>query len=86
VPTFEGAGLAKGRAILEASDYGLRRVSWRTESRRLGGDSIVVPTEQPLGALAVYLCEPESDDGLFENGLLTTPPAGGTFEVLRLVP
>ena len=27
-------------------------------------------TEQPLGAVAVYLCEPESDDGAAENGIV----------------
>jgi hypothetical protein len=40
-------------------------------------------TEQPLGALAVYLCEPESDDGLVEGGYVPTPSIGGEFEVLR---
>ena len=29
-----------------------------------------VRTEQPLGAVAVYLCEPQSDDGAVENGVV----------------
>ena len=37
---------------------------WRTETRSLAAGSYVIPTGQPRGVLAVYLLEPESDDGL----------------------
>jgi len=43
-----------------------------------------VPTDQPLGAIAVYLCEPESDDGAIENGLLTPPTPGDEFPIWRV--
>jgi hypothetical protein len=84
VPTFEGASQQDGRAILEASAVGHRQVSWKRETRRLPAGSMLVPTEQPLGALVVYLCEPESDDGLLENGFVPTPAAGTALPLLRL--
>ena len=36
----------------------------RTEDRDLPAGTVLVPTAQPLGNLAVYLLEPRSDDGL----------------------
>jgi hypothetical protein len=46
---------------------------------------VQVSTAQPLGALAVYLCEPESDDGLVEGGWVPTPELGAELEILRLL-
>jgi hypothetical protein len=83
-PTFEGASQQGGRAILEASAVGHRQVSWSRQVRRLPPGALLVPTDQPMGALVVYLCEPESDDGLLENDLVPTPPPGGEVPVLRL--
>lgn len=37
---------------------------WRRETRPIPPGSFVVETAQPLGLLAVYLLEPQSDDGL----------------------
>jgi hypothetical protein len=37
--------------------------------RRTFDDAVLVPTAQPLGTLAVYLLEPESEDGLAAWGL-----------------
>ena len=71
------------RAILEAAGVGRRHVSWKAFGERLPADALLITTDQRLGALAVYLCEPESDDGLVEAGLSPTPALGGTFEVLR---
>ncbi len=36
----------------------------RVEQRRFPAGSWIVPVAQPLGTLAVYLLEPESEDGL----------------------
>lgn len=83
--TFEGWKHIGGRAILEAAGVRHSQVTWREGSRQLPAGSILLPTAQPLGALAVYLCEPESDDGLFENGLLPTPEPGAEFPVLRVL-
>jgi hypothetical protein len=83
--TLESLGHVSGRAILEASGVGARHVSWTPAAARLPSDSLLVSTGQPLGALAVYLCEPESDDGIVEAGLSPAPAVGGTFEVVRLL-
>ena len=37
---------------------------WRTETRVLPAGAYLIATAQPLGVLAVYLLEPESDDGV----------------------
>ena len=84
VARFAGAEHAGGRKILEASGHGVRRAEWETRSID-GAAGLYVPADQPLGALAVYLCEPESDDGLVENGLSPLPAEGGEFEVVRVV-
>ena len=38
--------------------------SWSEETRDLPAETVVVPTDQPLGRLAALLLEPRSDDGL----------------------
>jgi len=81
--TLEALGALPGRAILEASGVGRRHVSWAASAERLPPDARLITTDQRLGALAVYLCEPESDDGLVEAGLSPTVAVGGTFEVMR---
>lgn len=44
----------------------LNRVSgeYATEMREFPAGTVIIPTAQPLGRLAAYLLEPESDDGL----------------------
>jgi hypothetical protein len=83
--TLESLGAVAGRAILEASRVGQRQVSWARTEAQFRSDSLLLSTEQPLGALAVYLCEPESDDGIVEAGLSPAPAVGEAFEVVRLV-
>ena len=58
-------------------------MSWRRERRDVQG-LVRVRTDQPLGAIAVYLCEPESDDGAIENGLVTAPSLGDDFPLWRV--
>ncbi len=58
---------------------------WTSDRHRLPKGAVVVPMAQQLGVLAMYLLEPESDDGLvtwnfFDRSL--TP--GAEFPVLRL--
>jgi hypothetical protein len=81
--TLLGLAATPGRAILEAAGVGQRQVGWAPSTRPLPADALLLRTEQRLGALAVYLCEPESDDGLVEGGYVPTPSVGGDFEVLR---
>jgi dipeptidyl aminopeptidase/acylaminoacyl peptidase len=57
----------------------------RTESRRVEAGTIMVRTGQPLGALALYLLEPQSEDGLVTwNFFDSALQEGRDFPVLRL--
>jgi hypothetical protein len=84
VPTVESVGAEGGRAILEAAAVGELSVSWRREARSIPPGWSLVPTDQPLGAIAVYLCEPESDDGAVENGLVPVPKPGEELPLWRV--
>jgi hypothetical protein len=77
-------GVEAGRGILESALVGEVAVRWRAERRRVPAGWAQVDTDQPLGAIAVYLCEPESDDGLVENGVLPVPAVGDEHPVWRL--
>ena len=84
VPRVESLGSEGGRAILEAAKVGELEVSWHTEPRPAPAGWALVPTDQPLAAIAAYLCEPESDDGAFENGLLPAPKVGDELPLWRV--
>jgi hypothetical protein len=84
VARIESLDREGGRGILESASVGDLSVSWRDESRALPPGYALVSTEQPLGAIAVYLCEPESDDGAVENGLLPAPAPGDDFAIWRV--
>ena len=58
---------------------------WQRETRRIPAGSFIVDTGQPLALLAVYLLEPQSDDGLvtwnyFDAGL----KPGSTYPVFKI--
>ncbi|MCB9686187.1 MAG: peptidase [Alphaproteobacteria bacterium] len=84
VATIEGLGTAAGRKILEAGSVGDVSVSWREERRAVPAGWASVSTDQRLGAVAVYLCEPESDDGAAENGLVAVPELGAEHPIWRV--
>lgn len=84
VPTVEALGSEGGRAILEAASVGELSVSWRRVPRKAPLAWSLVPTDQPLGAVATYLCEAESDDGAVENGLLAAPALGDELGLWRV--
>lgn len=86
VARIEELRTEEGRAILEAPKVGEAVVSWSRSRRTPPPGSALVRTDQPLGAIAVYFCEPESDDGAVENGLLPPPQVGEEFPVWRLLP
>ena len=44
----------------------------------------VVPMDQPLAHVAIYLLEPQSDDGLVRWGWFDALSAGDVYPVLRL--
>lgn len=85
VSIIEDVRETDSRSILEAPGEVLvsARVERRTE--KLPAGTWLVETEQPLGAIAVYLCEAESDDGLFASGLAPRPASGDRFPALRVV-
>ena len=57
---------------------------WHKETRRIPPGSFVVSTSQPLGLLAVYLLEPQSDDGLVTwNYFDSELKAGGLYPVFK---
>ena len=78
-----GFGTEGGRKILEAAQVGDLEVEWRRMNRQVPPGYHLVRTSSPLGAIAVYLCEPESDDGAIENGLVTAPAEGDEFPIWR---
>jgi hypothetical protein len=84
VPIIESLGTEEGRAILEAAKVGELGVSWR-KAFRSGEGMGFVRTDQPMGAIAVYLCEAESDDGAVENGLLPVPKVGDEYGMWRVL-
>jgi hypothetical protein len=73
-----------GRAILEAARVGEVAVEWHEAARQVPEGWSRVATDQPLGAIAVYLCEPESDDGVVENGVAPVPALGDEHPAWRL--
>ena len=68
-----------------ASEIGDLHVEWRRDRRAVPDGARLVRTDQPLGAIAVYLCEPESDDGAVENTLIAAPKLGEEFPIWRTV-
>ena len=84
IAKVESLGTEGGRAILEAAKVGELSVSWRTGPVKAEPGHGLVRTGQPLGAIAVYLCEPESDDGAVENGLLAVPTVGVDWPICRI--
>ncbi len=84
VATIEGEATEGGRKILEAAKVGELRVTWASDGRSPPAGWGRVDTNQPLGAIAVYLCEPESDDGAVENGLVAVPGAGEEYPIWRV--
>jgi hypothetical protein len=84
VARVRGFATQDGRKILEASQVGMLEVDWTTERRTPPAGYKIVRADQPLGAIAVYLCEPESDDGAIENGLVASPQAGDEFGIWRM--
>jgi hypothetical protein len=56
-----------------------------TSERTLPAGTAIVPMSQPLAHVAIYLLEPESDDGFARWGLLESGTAAGSdFPVARL--
>lgn len=83
IARIASCGTEGGRGILEAATVGEVAVEWRKERREAPQGYSCVRTSQRLGAIAVYLCEPESDDGAIENGVIPMPNVGDEFPIWR---
>ena len=85
VATVTGLGAETGRKILEAAEFGDVSVEWRRVTRSAPAGALRVHCDDARAAIAVYLCEPESDDGPIENGLVPAPSVGDEFPIWRVV-
>ena len=85
VPTIEHIRQSDPRAILEAAGETLLDARFDRTTEALPAGTAIVQTDQPLGAIAVYLCEAESDDGLVASGLIPCPQPGDRYPALRIL-
>ncbi len=85
VATIEAVHTTGARTILEAP--GEARIDARFDRRTeaLPAGTVLVETGTRLGAIASYLCEAESDDGLIACGWIATPAPGDRFPAVRVV-
>lgn len=85
IPIVDEVRHSDSRSILEAP--GELLVGAHLEARReaLPAGTWLVETDHRAGAVAVYLCEAESDDGLVAAGLVAPPSPGDRFPALRIV-
>ncbi len=83
VATVRARVSSAGRQILEANASEYLEADYRRGRQTLPGGWSLVRTQQPRGAIAVYLCEAESDDGLLAAGLAPAEP-GAPFPAWRV--
>jgi len=86
IARVDGVQRAGSRKILEATDLGelVLEAHHEETALTLPKGTCYIRTDQPLGAVAVYLCEARSDDSLWVNGLLPEPKVGEELSVLRV--
>jgi hypothetical protein len=85
VPIVEEVRSTDSRDILEAPGELLVKAHHEARTETLPAGTWLVDTDHRLGAIAVYLCEAESDDGLVACGLASRPKPGDRFPALRVV-
>jgi Zinc carboxypeptidase len=84
-PLVEEVHETDSRSILEAPGELRLVVRYERRTHTLPSGTWLVETAQPLGAVAVYLCEAESDDGLLAARLMQRPGRGETYPALRVL-
>jgi len=84
IARVRGRDAEAGRQILESKVSAHLEVDYRRESRPLPDGWALVRTAQPYGAIAVYLCEAESDDGLVACEWIAEPAIGAEFPAWRV--
>ena len=85
VAVVRGRVSSAGREILEANASSYLDAEYGSEQRELPSDWRLVYTDQPRGAIAVYLCEAGSDDGLLACGWIEEPAPGQEFPAWRVL-
>jgi hypothetical protein len=85
VATVTGLASSAGREILEADAAPYLEAEYLREDRVLPAGWALVRTEQQRGAVAVYLCEAGSDDGLVACGWIEPPAVGAEFPAWRVL-
>jgi hypothetical protein len=85
IALVRGLVSSTGREILEANASSWLDADYRGEQRALPPDWRLVYTAQPRGAIAVYLCEAGSDDGLLACGWIPEPAPGEEFPAWRVL-
>ncbi|MBI1381089.1 MAG: peptidase [Planctomycetaceae bacterium] len=76
---------AEGRGILESKTSTHLEATYEEHQRALPEGWRVVRTDNQYGAIAVYLCEAGSDDGLVACGWLEEPGPGVEFPAWRVL-
>lgn len=85
IATVTTLGSSAGRDILEADASPWLEAAYQRERRTLPDGWALVRTEQQRGAVAVYLCEAGSDDGLLACGWIQAPAPGDEFPAWRVL-
>ena len=84
IARVRGRDVEAGRQILEAAASSHLEVDYRHESRALPAGWALVRTEQQYGAIATYLLEAESDDGIVACAWIAEPAVGEEFPAWRV--
>jgi len=84
VAIVKGLVSSAGREILESNASSYLEADYQRTQRALPDGWALVRTGQPRGAIAVYLCEAGSDDGLLACGWIDEPAAGSEFPAWRV--
>jgi hypothetical protein len=85
VARVRGLVSSAGREILEANASSYLDADYSRDARELPAGWALVRTAQQRGAIAVYLCEAGSDDGLLACGLIEQPAEGAEFPAWRVL-
>lgn len=85
VPVVTAHEAEAGRDILEADSAPFLQAELSRGRRALPEGWALVRTEQQRGAIAVYLCEVGSDDGLVACGWIAAPAVGEEFPAWRVL-
>jgi len=85
IASVRGTVTSAGREILEANASAYLDADYSRQTRTLPDAWCLVYTAQQRGAIAVYLCEAGSDDGLVASGLIDPPKIGAEFPAWRVL-